>query len=157
MTYAIQTPGPLPWENVVGVLVKTYDTIGALFHSKETGVGVKDLSGPPGILALLATYVKGDYRLALNFMVLLNVSLAVLNLLPIPVLDGGHIVMASYEWVTRRSVSVKLLEYVNTAFAFLLIGFMIFVSYNDIKKFSIFTGMYKQDFQFEETTSPDGE
>lgn len=156
MTYAIQTPGPLPWENVVGVLVKTYDTIGALFHSKETGVGVKDLSGPPGILALLATYVKGDYRLALNFMVLLNVSLAVLNLLPIPVLDGGHIVMASYEWVTRRSVSVKLLEYVNTAFAFLLIGFMIFVSYNDIKKFSIFTGMYKQDFQFEETTSPDG-
>ncbi|MCK9314976.1 MAG: RIP metalloprotease RseP [Verrucomicrobia bacterium] len=156
MTYAVQYPGPNPLENVSSVLERTYSTIAALFHSKETGVGVKDLSGPPGILAMLATYVKGDYRLALNFMVLLNVSLAILNLLPIPVLDGGHIVMASYEWVTRRTVSIRFLEYVNTAFAFLLIGFMIFVSYNDIKKFSLFTGMYKQDFQFEETSSPDG-
>ncbi|MDI9401262.1 MAG: RIP metalloprotease RseP [Limisphaerales bacterium] len=151
LTYAVQWPGPWPWENVWSVFERTYKTIAALFYSKETGIGVKDLSGPPGILAMLAAYVKGDYRLALNFMVLLNVSLAILNLLPIPVLDGGHIVMSTYEWVTRRSVSIRFLEYVNTAFAFLLIGFMIYVSFNDIKKFSLFSGMYKQGVQFEET------
>ena len=72
-------------------------TINALFHPKETGVGVKDLSGPVGILAMLGAWVKTDYRLALNFLVLLNVNLAILNMLPIPVLDGGHTVMGFIE------------------------------------------------------------
>ncbi|MCZ7637517.1 MAG: site-2 protease family protein [Verrucomicrobia bacterium] len=89
VVYVVQKPGPTPWANFVDVWNKTIGTIGALIYSKQTGVGAKDLSGPVGIFAMLAAQVSTDYRLALNFLVLLNINLAILNLLPIPVLDGG--------------------------------------------------------------------
>ena len=95
--YEVQRPGPLPWQLVGEICQQTFDTLGALVHSKRTGVHVSDLSGPAGILAALAIEVKADYRLALRFMVMLNISLAVLNLLPLPVLDGGHILLAVLE------------------------------------------------------------
>lgn len=153
MVYEVQKPGPLPWDRVWYVVVRTYDTIAALCNTSKTGVGAKDLSGPPGILAMLATYVKTDYRLALDFMILLNINLAILNLLPIPVLDGGHILMSIIEKVTGKTVNIKVLEYVNTAFALLLIGFMIFVSYDDIfRKGHLFKAMYTQDTQVQHSS-----
>lgn len=75
--------GITPWAQVVDVWDRTVSTFSALVHSKQTGVGAKDLSGPLGILTMLAAWVNTDYRLALSFLVLLNVNLAVLNLLPI--------------------------------------------------------------------------
>ena len=92
-TYIVRNPGPTPIENVSGTAKLMWETLYALFHKEETGVGVKDLSGPVGILAMLGAWLKTDDRLALNFLVLLNVNLAILNMLPIPVLDGGHTVM----------------------------------------------------------------
>ncbi|MDP6796023.1 MAG: RIP metalloprotease RseP, partial [Verrucomicrobiota bacterium] len=89
--YIERHPGPTPWENISEVGSLMWRTLYALFHPKQTGVGVSDLSGPVGILAMLGAMVKTDYRLALNFLVLLNVNLAILNMLPIPVLDGGHV------------------------------------------------------------------
>lgn len=147
--YVVQKPGPLPWELFGEVCDQIASTFGALAHSKQTGVGVKDLSGPPGILAMLATQVKADYRLALKFMVLLNISLAVLNLLPVPVLDGGHIVMALLERVRGRPLSARIQEYATTAFAVLLISFMLYVSYNDVKRFPIFKSMFSQQVQID--------
>ena len=115
--YIVQKPGPTPWENVRGVVDQTFMVISALIHSHQTGVGPKDLTGPIGILSMLAVWVKTDYRLALNFLVLLNMNLAIINLLPIPVLDGGHIVMSligSFSFVRRirrRPVSIKFVDY----------------------------------------------
>ena len=99
---------PTPWAQVKDVCGKMIDTFSALAHSKQTGVGAKDLSGPVGILAMLASQVKSDYRLALSFLVLLNINLAFINLLPIPVLDGGHILMAIVEKIRRRPLSLKI-------------------------------------------------
>jgi regulator of sigma E protease len=126
--YEVQKPGPTPLAQVNRVLGLMGRTFSALYHSKQTGVGAKDLSGPVGILGSLASQVMIDYRLALSFMVLLNINLAILNLLPIPVLDGGHIMMSLYEAIFRRPVSLKLQEYATGAFAILLIGFMLYVT-----------------------------
>ena len=63
---------------------------------------------------------------------LLNVNLAILNLMPFPVLDGGHIVMSTVEWVSRRPIPFKFLEIVQTAFVLLLLGFMAFVTLKDV-------------------------
>ncbi|HET7624913.1 MAG TPA: RIP metalloprotease RseP, partial [Verrucomicrobiae bacterium] len=115
--YIVQKPGPSPWEQVRDVMNKTFATIGAIIHHKETGVGAKDLSGPVGILSVLAAQVNADYRLALNFLVLLNINLAIINLLPIPVLDGGHILMALIEKIFRRPIKPKVVEYATTVFA----------------------------------------
>ena len=138
-----------PWVQISTVLERTVGTFSALAHSKQTGVGLKDLSGPPGILALLAAYVNSDWRLALSFLVLLNINLAIINLLPVPVLDGGHIVMALVERLFGRPLPNRLVEYTTTVFAVLLIGFMLFVSYNDVKRFSLFCSMFKQEVTIE--------
>jgi len=145
--YEVQKPGPTPLAQVGDVLGKTIDTFSALWHSKETGVGAKDLSGPIGIFAILAKFVNTDYRLALSFLLLLNINLAILNLLPIPVLDGGHIVMSLIESATRKPLSLRFVEYTTTAFAVLLIGFMIYVSAYDVKRIPLFKAIFKQETQ----------
>jgi regulator of sigma E protease len=147
--YQVQKPGPDPLSQVVDVWKRTVETISALFHPKETGVGAKDLSGPVGILAMLAAWVNADYRLALSFLVLLNVNLAFLNLLPIPVLDGGHILMSIIEAGIGRPLPAKIQEYATTAFAVLLISFMLFVSFHDIKRIGLFKAMLQQENQIE--------
>jgi regulator of sigma E protease len=131
-----------PWVQISSVLERTISTFSALAHSKQTGVGLKDLSGPPGILALLAAYVNSDWRLALSFLVLLNINLAIINLLPVPVLDGGHIVMALVERLFGRPLPRRLVEYTTTGFAVLLIGFMLYVSINDVKRYPVFRSMF---------------
>ena len=149
--YEVQRPGPKPWETISEVIEKTFATLNAVFfQSRKTGVGPKDLSGPIGIFALLASQVMVDYRLALNFLVLLNVNLAILNLLPLPVLDGGHILMAIIESVIKRPLPAKIQEYATTAFAVLLISFMVFVSFHDIKRFRLFRSMFQQENRVEE-------
>ena len=149
--YEVQKPGPKPWVAIGEVIDKTFATLNAVFfQSKKTGVGPKDLSGPIGIFALLASQVAVDYRLALSFLVLLNVNLAILNLLPLPVLDGGHILMAIIEGVIRRPLPAKIQEYATTAFALLLISFMLFVSFHDIKRFRLFRAMFQQENRIEQ-------
>ena len=152
-TYKLQKPGPLPWELVGQVFQQTFGTISAIIHSKQTGLKAKDLSGPPGILAMLAIEVKADYRLALKFMVLLNVSLAILNLLPLPVLDGGHILLSVIEQLRGRPVSVRLQESLSTLFAVLLISFMLYVSYNDVvKRYPLFKSLLDRKVHIESET-----
>lgn len=148
--YQLQKPGPLPWQLVSQVCRQTFDTIAALIHSRQTGVNMKDLSGPPGILAILAIELRTDYRLAMKFMVLLNISLAILNLLPVPVLDGGHVAMALLEKIRGRPLSPRIQEYASMVFATLLISFMLYVSYNDVvKRFPLFRSMLDQKVQIE--------
>ena len=156
LVYVLKRPGPTPVEQINRVLQRTVDTFSALFHSKETGIGVKDLSGPPGILMMLAHEVNTDFRLAMSFLVLLNINLAVLNMLPIPVLDGGHILMAIVEKIRRRPLSVRFVEYTTTAFAVLLISFMLFVSFNDVtRRMPIFRSMFHHGTKIEQQGQPE--
>ena len=146
---------PTPWAQVRDVCTKMIDTFSALAHSKQTGVGAKDLAGPVGILAILASYVNNDYRLALSFLVMLNINLAFINLLPIPVLDGGHIVMAIIEKIRRRPLSLKFVEYTTTGFFVLLMSFMLYITiFGDIKRLGIYRAMFKSDVQIEQAAQP---
>ena len=146
---------PTPWAQVKDVCAKMIATFNALAHSKQTGVGAKDLAGPVGILAMLANAVNSDYRLALSFLVLLNINLAFINLLPIPVLDGGHILMAIIEKIRRRPLSIKFVEYTTTGFAVLLIGFMLYITvFGDIKRLSLYRAMFKNDVQIQQSAQP---
>jgi regulator of sigma E protease len=125
---------PTPLAQVREVWEQLYGTVTALVHSHESGVKASDLSGPVGIASMLALQVKSDYRLALHFLVMLNINLAILNLLPIPVLDGGHVVMAILERIRRRPLEVRVVEYTTTVFAVLIISFMLYVTFFDIRR-----------------------
>jgi regulator of sigma E protease len=143
LQYELQRPGPLPWVQVAEVWDKITRTLGALLHSRETGVGFKDFSGPPGILAMMAIQANTDYRLGLSFLVLLNVNLAILMLLPIPVLDGGHILLAGIEKLWRP-LHPRLVAYTTNAFFVLLITFMLYVSFNDIRRLPQFRALFQR-------------
>jgi regulator of sigma E protease len=147
---------PTPWAQVRDVWEQLYSTITALVHSHDSGVKASDLSGPVGILGMLALQVKSDYRLALHFLVMLNINLAILNMLPIPVLDGGHVVMAIVERIRRRPLEVRLVEYTTTVFAVLLISFMLYVTFFDIKRFSLFRMLSHRKTQIEQPAKPAG-
>ena len=63
---------------------------------------------------------------------MLNINLAILNLLPIPVLDGGHITMALIEAASGRPLRGRIIEYVQASFAIMLLSFMVWVMLKDI-------------------------
>lgn len=133
LTYEVQKPGPTPWQQIRRDLTLLRDTLSALTN-RQSGVGAKDLAGPIAIAGMLATEMRVDFRRALRFLVFLNLNLALLNLLPLPVLDGGHILMALYELITRRPVDVRVQEAVTMVFALLLLSLMLYVTFNDVTK-----------------------
>jgi regulator of sigma E protease len=131
----IARPGPTPIDQFTDILVSMGRMVKGLAHSKETGVTAKSMSGPVGILAIWwYAIVNGGLRQGLHIAVLLNINLAVINLLPLPVLDGGHILFAAIEAVRRKPLSARLVHAASMTFAVLLIFFMLYVSYFDIQR-----------------------
>ena len=100
----------------------------------DSSIGVGHLSGPVGIAKLQYQLLQMEdgWRRILAFMVLFNVNLAVLNMMPFPVLDGGHITLAILEKITGRPVRAKPLEILQTVCALALISLMLFVTSKDI-------------------------
>ena len=64
---------------------------------------------------------------------ILNVNLAILNMLPIPVLDGGHIVLAIIESIRRKPVNMRVLEVVQTSCAVVIIVYMLYITFFDVQ------------------------
>jgi regulator of sigma E protease len=124
---------PTPWEQISGSVNTIVETIAAI-TSPKSGITLQHLSGPVGIMRLYYQLFESPdgWRLALWFSVVLNVNLALLNMLPIPVLDGGHIALAIIEGIRRRPVNIRVLEFVQSACAILIIGFMLYVTFYDV-------------------------
>lgn len=97
------------------------------FRSIREGTG-----GPIAIAALTYRQAQMGFSESLDWFIKLNLLLLFFNLLPIPILDGGFILLSTIEAVIRRPVPAKILEPIFTFFAFCFIGFFILVSYQDI-------------------------
>ena len=91
------------------------------------------MSGPVGIGRVYYNLLQDPAALlqVLWFSVVLNINLAILNLLPFPVLDGGHITLAIGEAIRRKPLESRFLEIIQTACALLLFGFILFVTLKD--------------------------
>ena len=129
---SIQHPSPI--EQVYNSVTSTLKTIGAV-ASPKSDVKLQHLSGPVGIWNIYVRLfeAEGGWKLALWFSVILNVNLAILNMLPIPVLDGGHIVLALIESVRRKPVNMRILEVVQTSCAVVIIGYMLYITFVDVQ------------------------
>ena len=108
-------------------------------HKGESRRAAKDLGGPGTLLFMLWYEVQAGIFHALAFLRYLCINLAILNLLPIPVLDGGHVLFALYEIVARRRPSPNFVDIVTNAFAFLLIGLMALLLFRDACRIYKFT------------------
>lgn len=124
---------PLPWDQVESAAGQIFATIGAV-ASRHTEIGAQHLGGAVMIIRVYSNLFQSEegWRLVLWFSVVLNVNLAMLNMLPLPVLDGGHILLSLVELVRRRAASPKILNWIQTGFAVLLITFMVWIAFYDI-------------------------
>ena len=132
-----------PWRQFTDVFNQTAKTLSLLFKpitSKISGtktsksqVKVKHMSGVVGISALLWGTLKSEgLRGGMSLIILITFSLAFVNLLPFPVLDGGHILFAFIEAIIRRPLPVKLVSWLQNIFAGLLIVLMVYITFNDV-------------------------
>ncbi|WP_367870711.1 RIP metalloprotease RseP [Luteolibacter sp. Populi] len=124
---------PNPVDQLTETVKTMWITITSVI-SRDSSIGLQHLSGPIGIGKVQYNFLLMDHPVLriIAFLVLININLAILNLMPFPVLDGGHIVLACMEWIAKRPVRVKLLEYIQLCFVFLLFGVMLYVSSKDL-------------------------
>jgi regulator of sigma E protease len=125
---------PKPFEQVISSIDTMVNTLGALF-SPKSDIGPQQLNGPVKIMHVYYNIFDGEqpWRRVLWFSVLININLAVLNLFPIPVLDGGHITMAILEKIRGRPHNEQVLEYIMTGCAAMVIGFIVYVTFFDVQ------------------------
>ncbi|MGC2287826.1 MAG: RIP metalloprotease RseP [Candidatus Acidiferrum sp.] len=110
-------------------IARTVDVVGKLFSGR---VSIKQLQGPVGISHMAGQAVRRGPLDVISLMVLISINLGILNLLPIPILDGGNILLLAIEGVMRRDLSLGFKErFVQVGLVFLLVIFAI-VMYNDI-------------------------
>jgi RIP metalloprotease RseP len=130
--YRVVHPGPV--EQLRAGVMSIVNTLDAVL-SRKSSISVQHMGGPVMMMNAYYTMLSSPegLRMALWFSVVLNVNLALLNLLPIPVLDGGHITLAIVEAIRRKPVNVKLLEFVQTGCALMIIGFMAFIFFFDVQ------------------------
>ncbi len=90
------------------------------------------IAGPVGIAQMAGSKAREGWEALLDFMAMLSINLAVLNLLPIPALDGGHLMILSVEAISRRSLSTRQKERLQQVGFVFLLGLMVYVTFGDI-------------------------
>jgi len=124
------------------VLSYNYSTVGELFKvavkEKSLEPVSNTVSGPIGIFSIVDEIVRTSgakmVKNVLSIMAILSLSLAAMNVLPLPALDGGRMVFIICEWVTGRPLHKKIEQYVNFGGMAFLIGLGILVSINDVMR-----------------------
>jgi RIP metalloprotease RseP len=123
-----------PWETCSGIVKSTFTTLGRLFD-RGSDIQVKQLAS---VISITKTYynLSEDIRRVLWFTVLINLNLAVLNLMPIPVLDGGHMLIATIQRFTKGVLNNKAVIILQYTFMGLLLSLMAYIILHDVRRCS---------------------
>jgi regulator of sigma E protease len=124
-------PGPI--EQVRLSMLAIVNTFDALI-SRKSDIKLQHMSGPVQIVRVYYILFENDqgWRQAVWFSVILNVNLALLNLLPIPVLDGGHMLFATIAKLRGRAIPPNVLVTTQSVFMVLLLSMVLYVSYFNV-------------------------
>ena len=131
--FKIVTTYPNPLTLIYSRVKDMYLTLTGLV-SPASDVKLRNMSGPVGIVNHLSVFAKIGFKKLLWFVVFINVNLAILNLLPIPVLDGGHMLFATIEKVRGQPLPLAFLERAQMLFVALLFSFMLYVTFFDVQR-----------------------
>lgn len=104
-------------------------TIGNLFTG---GISINNLSGPVGIYTVVGESRKAGFENIIFLTAYLSINLGIMNILPIPALDGGHILFLIIELITRKKVNAKVESILTSIFFFLLIMLMLYITIHDV-------------------------
>jgi regulator of sigma E protease len=112
--------------------ISIYKTLWVLLTSSQ--INLSDLSGVVGIYEITANAASQGLQTLLGWVGLLSVNLGLVNLLPIPALDGGRIAFIVYEAIAKKKPNQKFESILNTVMFFLLMGLMVFITFHDITR-----------------------
>ena len=115
-----------------------FRTLGGLFTGQTS---VRQLQGPVGIAQLSGESAERGFVALLSLMAMLSINLGILNLMPVPVLDGGHILILLLEGVARRDFSMQIKERMLLAGFVVLMMLMVTVIYNDLTRIQWIEGL----------------
>jgi regulator of sigma E protease len=128
-----------PWAALARAVYRTGEycvlTLVALYKMVTGDVSPKNLGGPLMIAQMAGEQAQVGLESFLIFVALLSVNLGVLNLLPIPVLDGGHLFFFLFEWLRGRPLEIGYREKAQQIGIFILIVVMVYAFYNDVTRF----------------------
>ena len=126
---------PNPFEQLVQPFMMTFRTVWGLVNPRSD-IGLSKVSGPVGIVHIFRAGAEAGIRAILRITILLNVNLAILNLLPIPVLDGGQILFATIGRLRGRALPVNFVVAAQSVFMVLLFSMVLYISIFDVRRWS---------------------
>jgi regulator of sigma E protease len=133
---ALLYPSPLAQIKMASTMVfRTFGAIWAKLTRKQGDIGLQQMGSPIKIIDTYVSFLKipDGWRWVLWFSVILNVNLAIMNLIPLPVFDGGHIVMAVGEMMRRGPVlPLRIMEIVQGTCVAMLLSFFLYVGWYDV-------------------------
>ncbi|OAM91442.1 RIP metalloprotease RseP [Termitidicoccus mucosus] len=119
-----------PWAQFNNIVTLTWRNLSSLVNPRSD-IGLDKMTGPIGIVNQIRVIAKYDFVSVLSFIVLINISLAIFNLLPIPVLDGGHILFATIAKLRGRALPARFIAATQSVFMLLLLTMIVYVSISD--------------------------
>lgn len=122
-----------PLDQISGHISATFRVLGSLLHP-DSDINVSKLSGPVGIGKIFWDASEAGIRYVIWIAILVNVNLAIFNLLPIPVLDGGHILFATVARLRGRALPAGFIAATQSIFVVLLFSMIIYVSFFDVRR-----------------------
>ena len=124
---------PSPISQITAPVVMTFRTLWSLINP-SSDIGISKLAGPVGIARIFHNAAEAGIRVVLMFTILININLAVFNLLPIPVLDGGQMLFATIGKLRGRALPVNFMMTAQSVFMVLLFSMVIYVSFFDVRR-----------------------
>jgi regulator of sigma E protease len=126
---------PSPLAQIEVPFVMTIRTVWGLINP-HSDIGLNKVSGPLGIVHNFHMAAEAGLRTVIRLTILININLAILNLLPIPVLDGGQIVFATIGRLRGRSLPVNFIVTTQSIFVVLIFSLVIYISVFDVRRWS---------------------
>ena len=123
---------PTPFAQLSEQFSMTFRTLWSLINP-HSDVGLSKVSGPVGIVRIFHSAAEAGIRMVLVFTILINVNLAIFNLLPLPILDGGQMLFATIGKLCGRALPPNFIIAAQSTFGVLLLTLVIYVSFFDVR------------------------
>lgn len=133
LTTGFKLVHPSPVDQIWDQMVTTFRTLTSLINP-HSDIGLSKVAGPVGIARIFHSAAEAGIRAVLMFTILVNINLAIFNLLPIPVLDGGQMLFATIGKLRGRALPVNFIMATQSAFVVLLFSMIIYVSFFDVSR-----------------------
>lgn len=111
----------------------TFRTLSSLINP-QSDIGLSKVAGPVGIVRIFHSAAEAGMRAILMFTILVNINLAIFNLLPVPVLDGGQMLFATIGKLRGRALPANFVMTTQGVFIMLLFSMILYISFFDVRR-----------------------